>query len=240
MDNAEFIDGLRRQDPVAARHLNECFVPSVWRFVYARVDRDTHLAEDIVAESVLALVAAAASETKIDHPAAWMRTVALRRIQDHFRAAARVQHLIEQAQQQSQIIDEQDPAAKHDQKLKLQNVRQAMDDLPETYRLALEWKYVDQASVKLIAKRLGATEKSAESVLYRARQALRNQLNKHDVDRSQSDAAPMPQKPMPQNTDGSPAKGASANPTKQANGESESSLQKGRPPVFTPRLARES
>ncbi|WP_442505326.1 RNA polymerase sigma factor [Novipirellula sp. SH528] len=235
LDNAEFIDGLRRQDPVAARHLNECFVPSVWRFVYARVDHDTHLAEDIVAESVLALVTAAASGTAIDHPAAWMRTVAVRRIQDHFRAAARVQHLIEQAQQQTQVIDELDPAAKHDQKLKRQNVREAMDDLPETYRLALEWKYVDQVSVKVIAKRLNATEKSAESVLYRARQALRNQLNKHGVEPSQSDAAK-----MPQNTDGSPVKGESANQTKQANGDSDSSLQKGRSPLFEPRLARES
>ena len=176
LNNTEFIDGLRNQDPAAAKHLNECFVPLIWRFVYFRVDRDSHLAEDIVAEAVLALVTAAASETTIEHPSAWMRTVALRRIQDHFRAAARVQHLIEQAQRQTSPIDDQDPAAKHDQKLKRQSVREAMEGLPETYRLALEWKYVEQLSVKVIAERLGATEKSAESILYRARQALRSRL----------------------------------------------------------------
>lgn len=176
MNNADFIDGLREQDPAAAQHLNECFVPSIWRFVYFRVDRNSHLAEDIVAEAVLALVSAAASGTPIEHPGAWLRTVALRRIQDHFRAAARVQHLIEQAQQNAGSADDQDPAARHEQKLKRQTVREAMDALPDSYRMALEWKYVDQLSVKVIANRLGASEKSAESILFRARRALRSQL----------------------------------------------------------------
>ncbi len=176
MNTADFIDGLRKQDPAAAKHLNECFVPSIWRFVFFRVDRDSHLAEDIVAETVLALVTAAASQTAIENPAAWLRTVALRRIQDHFRAAARVQHLIEQVQRQIDPVDDQDPAAKHDEKLKRQSVREAMDELPDAYRMALEWKYVDHLSVKVIAQRLDATEKSAESILFRARRALRSQL----------------------------------------------------------------
>ena len=176
MNSVDFIDGLRKQDPVAARHLNECYVPSIWRFVYFRVDGDSHLAEDIVGEAVLALVAAAAAEASIEHPGAWLRTVALRRIQDHFRAAARVQHLIEQAQQQADGSDDQDPAAQHDRKLKRQTVREAMDALPESYRLALEWKYVDRLSVRAIADRIDASEKSVESILFRARRALRDQL----------------------------------------------------------------
>ena len=176
MNNADFIDGLRKQDPAAATHLNECFVPSIWRFVYFRVDGNSHLAEDIVAETVLALVAAAAAGTDVEHPGAWLRTVAMRRIQDHFRAAARVQHLIEQVQQHAGPDDEQDPAVKHDQKLKRQTVREAMDALPESYRLALEWKYVEQLSVRMIADRLDASEKSVESILFRARRALRSQL----------------------------------------------------------------
>ena len=180
LNNADFIDGLRQQDPLAAQHLNEYFVPSIWRFVYFRVDRDPHLAEDIVAEAVLALVNAAASETRIEHPIAWLRTVAQRRIQDHFRAAARVQHLIEEAEPSSDIDPGHDPASQHDQKLERQRVRDAMDRLPNNYRLALEWKYVEQLSVRVIAKRLDASEKSAESILFRARNALRKQLKQDE------------------------------------------------------------
>lgn len=176
MNNAELIDGLRNRDPVSARHLNDCFVPSVWRFVFFRVNRDRHLTEDIVAETVLALMSAVNDETMIESPAAWMRTVALRRIQDHYRAAARVQHLIERAQQQPVGSDQQDPALQHDQALDRQEVREAMERLPEHYRMALEWKYVDQLSVAVIATRFDTTEKGAEALLFRARRALRNQL----------------------------------------------------------------
>lgn len=176
MNNAEFIDALRRQDPQAAKHLNECFVPSIWRFVYFRVNRDPHLAEDIVAETVLQLIASVAADTPIDHPAAWLRTVAQRRIQDHFRAAVRVKHLIDQAGRQLADDAEEDPAVKHDKKLKQQTVREAMEALPEAYRMALEWKYIDRLSVKVIAERMNASVKSAESVLFRARNALRNTL----------------------------------------------------------------
>jgi RNA polymerase sigma factor (sigma-70 family) len=144
--------------------------------VFYRVGHDTHLTEDIVAETVLALVSAAATEAPIENPIAWMRTVALRRIQDHFRAAARVQHLIQLAQQQVIDSDGQDPAIQHDQHLHRQHVREAMDELPDTYRLALEWKYVDRLSVKVIAERLDTSKKSVESILFRARRALRSQL----------------------------------------------------------------
>lgn len=195
LNNAEFIDALKRQEPSAARHLNECFVPSIWRYVYFRVNRDSHLAEDIVAEAVLQLISAASAETAIDNPVAWMRTVALRRIQDHYRAVARVQHLIEQAGRQVEEVDGQDPGAKHDKKLERQSVRKAMDGLPETYRMALEWKYVEQLSVKVIAERLDATVKGAESVLFRARNALRSKLQSEGFASDSQGSTPLSQPP---------------------------------------------
>ena len=218
LNNAEFVEGLRKQDPAAAKHLNECFVPSIWRFVYFRVDRDSHVAEDIVGEAVLALVAAATSGSEIEHPSAWLRTVALRRIQDHFRAAARVQHLIEQVQQNTAHADEQDPATQHDRKLKCQTVREAMDRLPESYRMALEWKYVERLSVRVIAERLESSEKSVESILFRARKALRTQLGGQQCDQRRSTAE------------------------RQANADQppESSMQRQATLLPTPRLARET
>ena len=223
MNNAEFIDGLRNRDPVAARYLNECFVPSIWRFVFFRVDRDPHLTEDIVAETVLSLVSAVSSDTSIDNAVAWLRTVALRRIQDHYRAAARVKHLLEQAQQQTPDTQKDDPAAQHAQELRRESVRDAMDELPENYRLALEWKYVDKLAVKEIAIRLDATEKGAESILFRARRALRDLLQTEHADAADANGR--------------------LRSTMQAEDASvkEVVIQKDKPPVsFTVRVAREN
>lgn len=205
-------------------------MPPIWRFVYFRVNRDTHLAEDIVAEVVLALVSAAAAEQAIDHPAAWLRTVAQRRIQDHFRAAARVQHLIEQVQNQTDNDDEQDPSSKHDLQLRRESVREAMDELPENYRIALEWKYVDQHSVKDIATRLDISVKSAESILFRARNALRKQLK-------QQSPPPPPQGELSQPSNSSPDKAAAGG---TANQSGDSSTQKRSSIFFASRLAGEN
>jgi DNA-directed RNA polymerase specialized sigma24 family protein len=51
-----------------------------------------------------------------------------------------------------------------------------MDALPDDQRLALEWKYLDGLPVREIAHRMGRTEKAAETLLYRARNAFREAM----------------------------------------------------------------
>ncbi|MCG8652047.1 MAG: sigma-70 family RNA polymerase sigma factor, partial [Pirellulales bacterium] len=174
-----------------------------------------------------ALVAAVSARTPIEHPIAWLRTVALRRIQDHFRAAARVQHLLEQAQCAEVCEDHQDPAKQHDRKLKRQAVRSAMDGLPESYRLALEWKYVERLSVRVIAQRLSVTEKSVESVLFRARRALRNLLRGDNSEPPQRNVA------TEKSVGGLPAKSDKpSGSAEQPGNESDDSSPQRRPSLF--------
>jgi RNA polymerase sigma-70 factor (ECF subfamily) len=53
-------------------------------------------------------------------------------------------------------------------------VRSTLDQLPNRYGDALEWKYIEGLSVKEIAARLSVGPKAAESLLTRARQAFRD------------------------------------------------------------------
>lgn len=175
--------GLREKDSAAARHLSECLLPSVWRFVYFRVNGDRHLAEDIVSETALSLIrAVAASEVDVLCPSAWMRSVAAHKIQDHYRAVARVQHLIDQADSVVGQNQPTQPACEVEEQRVA--VRKVLDNLTEHHRLALEWKYVDHLSVQEIAVRLAMSEKAVESILYRARREFREGLgepNRDDV-----------------------------------------------------------
>lgn len=187
MNDIDLLKGLREQDPAAVQHLSECYLPSVWRFVYARVGRDPHLAEDIVSETVLALIRAAADpESDISNPGGWLRTVASHKVNDHFRAAARVQHLIDQAKQTTETEDTVDPAAQQELVEKREEIRRVMEDLPEQHRLALEWKYLDKVSVRDIASRLEITEKAAESILFRARREFRDRMARSDAEAGQT------------------------------------------------------
>lgn len=51
------------------------------------------------------LKAVADPATEIGNPIAWLRSVATHKVADYFRAAARVQHLIDQAKQTAPVID---------------------------------------------------------------------------------------------------------------------------------------
>ena len=177
MDDSALLQGLRTQDPQAVQHLSDAFLPTVWRFVYGRVNGDQHLAEDIVSETVLALIRAVSDkDLDIRNPGAWLRSVASNKVTDHFRAAARVQHLIDEAKKTSPLADEEDAVKQQERDERRAEIRSVMDELPEQHRLALEWKYVDKLSVREIAERMGTTEKAVESVLFRARREFRQRV----------------------------------------------------------------
>lgn len=159
------------------QYLTDCYLPSVWRLVYVRVNRDSHLAEDIVSETVLALLRELSEgKSRIRNPGAWLRTVACNRVSDHFRAVARVQHYLDEAKQLSPTADEDDSSKIEELEERREEIREVMDQIPEQQRMALEWKYLDKLSVREIAERLHTTEKAAESVLFRARQEFRQRI----------------------------------------------------------------
>ncbi len=179
LNDSALVNGLRRHDPAAVQHLSECYLPSVWRFVYVKVKGDRHLAEDIVSEAVLALLKAVADPaTDIGNPVGWLRSVAAHKVADHFRAAAaaRVQHLIDQVKQAAPVVDGRDAVEEQELQERREEIREVLDHLPEPTRLALEWKYIDKLSVKEIAERLDVSDKAAESILFRGRKEFRQRM----------------------------------------------------------------
>ena len=58
----------------------------------------------------------------------------------------------------------------------LAEVQRALDRLPANYASALEWKYIEGCSVGEIATRLGLNAIATQSLLARARQALKAAL----------------------------------------------------------------
>jgi RNA polymerase sigma factor (sigma-70 family) len=195
LKDSELVQGLRRGDPAAMQRLCDCYLPSLWRFVYMRVHRDQHLAEDITHETILGMLTTIQSEihpdTKILNVAGWLRTVAGRRIADHFRAVSRVQHLLPPAAADCAGMPADDPARQQEAKETRAEVREAMDALPEQYRLVLEWKYLDKLSVREIAARWDTTEKAAESILFRARREFRDIMNRRQPVEPARNGTPM-------------------------------------------------
>lgn len=186
MSDADLVRGLREHDPAEFRRACDHYLPSLWRYVSTRVDGDPHLAEDIVAETMLAFIQAvdrSCEEVPITNPGAWLRTVANNKVQDYLRATVRIRRLIDEARHITpEATQEGDPAKHSEREEQRAEVRSAMDQLPEQYRTALEWKYIDKLSVREIAQRWGVKEKAVESILFRARNELRERLKKKGSD----------------------------------------------------------
>lgn len=181
MNDSDLVGGLRAHNLAAVQRLSDCYLPAVWRFVYVRVKGDRHLAEDIVGEAVLALIRAVSDPNlEIGNPVAWMRAVAAHKVADHFRAAARVQHLIDQAKQAAPVSHDRDAVQEQELQERREEIRQVLDQLPESTRMALEWKYIDKLSVKEISERLDVSEKAAESILFRGRKEFRQRMLMND------------------------------------------------------------
>ena len=183
LSEINILEGLRRHDPAAFRRFCDHHLSSLWRYVYAKLGAaEVHVAEDIVSETIMAWIRNVDEGLKIESPHAWLRTVAHNKINDHFRAAARVRNMIDEAgHRATNASTDEDPSQSCEREEAREAVRDAMDQLSDQHRLALQWKYLDKLSVREIAQRMEVTEKSVESVLFRARRELRRNLQTPDT-----------------------------------------------------------
>ena len=167
------ITAAHRGDADAWRTLYGRWLPWVWRYACSLVP-DPHTAEDITSEAMTAWVRRL-RESGGDAPqvAAWLRTVVRNKAADHHRRSGRHRQAMEEVSHwgNQESPDQADSALVAEEHRC--DVANAMAQLPENYRLALEWKYAESLSVNQIAERLGTTAKSVEAILYRARKEFR-------------------------------------------------------------------
>jgi len=171
--DAELLRLVQTGDAAALETLYQRCLPSVWRYVCARVGGNQHVAEDIVSETFLAALRSVATFVPASGPAiAWLIGIARHKLADHRRAAAHVPGAMP-----SDVGRESSTFASVDAR---DQVLVVLDQMPDEERQVLEWKYLEELPIAVIAERLGRTEKAVEALLYRARRAFR-ELAKTDV-----------------------------------------------------------
>ncbi|MFO8012632.1 MAG: sigma-70 family RNA polymerase sigma factor [Phycisphaerae bacterium] len=174
MTDADLIRAVQSGDKAALDTLYRRYLPSVWRYAFARLQGDTAAAEDVVSETFLAAVRRIGRlKPEGGSVAGWLIGIARHKIGDIWRRRRRV-HSGGAAEEQAEAtpggVDPASPLVTAETRAR---VAEVLDTLPDDEHVALEWKYVEKRSVREIARRLGRTEKAAETVLYRARKAFR-------------------------------------------------------------------
>jgi len=142
-------------------------LPQVYGYLLPRCGSVT-VAEDLTAETFMAALAASRRRPAPQVSVAWLIGIARHKLVDHWRRAAREQRGLEAVERAEAASD--DPWT---EVLDAQAAHAALLRLPGPQRSALVLRYLDGLSVPEVAEHLERTVHGTETLLVRARAALR-------------------------------------------------------------------
>jgi RNA polymerase sigma-70 factor (ECF subfamily) len=165
---ADLLRAVAAGDPDSVRTLMDEHLPSVYGFVLARVGGNEDIAEDIMQETLIEGVRSADSFRGEAALNTWLCTIARRRIARHW----------ERERKQTAVANQ--PAPRPYEPHVVIDIRdevfRALGNLAPLHRQVLVLKYLDEYSVEQIAAEVGRPRVQIQSLLQRARDAMRRQL----------------------------------------------------------------
>jgi RNA polymerase sigma-70 factor (ECF subfamily) len=152
-------------DPLVA--IYDRALPQVYGYLLPRCG-SAAVAEDLTAETFMAAVAAARRGSPPEVTVAWLVGVARHKLVDHWRRVAREERGLAAVEQSHQGVD--DP---WQERLDADAAYAALARLSLPQRIALTLRYLDGLAVAEVAEHLGRSLHATETLLVRARAALR-------------------------------------------------------------------
>jgi RNA polymerase sigma-70 factor (ECF subfamily) len=162
-------------DPVVAIYRRA--LPQVYGYLLPRCG-SVVVAEDLTAETFMAAVAATRQGTAPEVTVAWLVGVARHKLVDHWRRIAREQRSVAATEREGDALD--DP---WEDWLDAEAAHAALARLSAHHRTALTLRYLDGLPVAQVAEHFGRSLHATETLLARARAALRRvyrEVEKHD------------------------------------------------------------
>jgi RNA polymerase sigma-70 factor, ECF subfamily len=142
-------------------------MPIVYRYLYRGTAGDAQLAEELTQATFEVAVRAFAERRPEALEPAWLQTVARSRLIDHYRRARR-EHTKLAIVARRPHVDVDLPVA-----VMPEEGHAALEALSAQHRLVLVLRYLDDLTVAEVARLLGKSVRATESLLVRARTALR-------------------------------------------------------------------
>lgn len=171
-DDQSLLAGVARGESDAVRSFLDMVGPTVYGFVYARVGGDEAAAEDLLQDTLVEAVRSALSFRGDASLRTWVCAIARRRLARHYESERR------QAMAESGLVlvGVETPAADTAVFERRDEIVRALGRLNPVHRQVLVLKYLDDLSVADIAAEIGRTAVQVQSLLQRARDGLRREL----------------------------------------------------------------
>jgi RNA polymerase sigma-70 factor, ECF subfamily len=168
---------LGKDRKATAEFVDQC-ADWMYPFLRRRLVPRPDVIEDILQEILLAAWQALPTYRGDSTLQSWILGIARHKIDDYYRKRIREDAISEEEEDSApepamapNLEEQLDSAAQQEK------VQQILSSLPETYALALIWRYRDEKSVREMAEVSGKTEKAMERLLARAREDFRRRWN---------------------------------------------------------------
>jgi len=145
-------------------------LPELYAFVARRCGGDRSLAEDVTQEAWLRAIEAWRRSGPPREPVAWLKTTAANLLRNELRASVR--------RGASSAVPPDTLAAPAEPERDDEDLRQGLERLPRDDARLIEQFHVNGSSTRELARESGASERAIEGRLRRARQKLRDFLER--------------------------------------------------------------
>ena len=174
-DDGELVASLLRKDRKAAARFVAVHIDVVYAYARHRLAPRADLADDVVQDVFLAALNGLAAFRGQSSLRAWLMGIARHKIEDVYRQRLRLPEGLDELDSADAESLPQPPGLEHqiDAARVRDRVRRVLTRMPERYGLILLWRYWEHRSTSEMAGALGATEKSVERTLARARASFR-------------------------------------------------------------------
>jgi RNA polymerase sigma factor (sigma-70 family) len=182
-DDAALIAAVLRKDRKATAEFVARYSDHVYGYVRARLAPRYEQIEDVVQEVFLSAWESLVRYRGDGSLQAWVMGIARHKVEDYYRQRLRAPEPLDEGHLDEGHNDSSLPAIKPqiDQLLDQRELRKktwrVLAEIPEQYRLALIWRYWENASARDMAFKTGKTEKAIERLLARARTEFRERWN---------------------------------------------------------------
>jgi RNA polymerase sigma-70 factor (ECF subfamily) len=170
-DESELVTSVLRKDRKAAAQFVAAHIDAVYSYARHRLAPRADLVDDVVQDVFLAALNGLGAFQGQSSLRVWLIGIARHKIEDVYRQRLRLPAALDDVDAaegepftHTPGVDEEIDTARMRGK-----VRDVLAQMPERYGLILLWRYWEQRSTREMAGAIGATEKSVERTLARAR-----------------------------------------------------------------------
>jgi RNA polymerase sigma-70 factor (ECF subfamily) len=172
-DDVALVTAVLQRDRKATAEFVDTYTDAVYSFIHRRLAPRHDVVEDLVQEVFIAAWENLSSFRGTSPLRAWLLGIARHKVEDYYR------RLLQVAQPLEPVVAEElpdaglDMEAIADRERTEQRARQVLEELPEHYSVALQWRYWEKRSARQMADATGRSEKAIERLLARAREQFR-------------------------------------------------------------------